>query len=105
MKETFAERVVDAALAIPAGKVATYGDLAKAAGGGGQAARSVTSILSKAHHRGVKNIPFHRMVFAGGRVWVDSRHFPVRKKMFKQEGIEIDEKGRIQNFPDHRMKF
>lgn len=45
--KTFSQRVVEAALLIPKGKVTTYGAIAKACGGGGQAARSITAILGK----------------------------------------------------------
>lgn len=40
---------MEAALAIPKGRVTTYGRIARAAGGG---ARSITSILAKAYRAG-----------------------------------------------------
>lgn len=55
--KTFSERVVEVALAIPKGRVSTYGHIARAAGGGGQASRSVTAILAKAYDAGEKK--FH----------------------------------------------
>lgn len=96
--ETFSDRVLALALSIPKGRVTTYGQLSYAAGGGGMAAQSITSILGKAWERGEKNIPFHRIVYANGKVWLNSAHEKERKKKYKAEGITIDEKGRIINF-------
>lgn len=103
--KTFSERVVELALMIPKGKVTTYGDIAKAAGGGGQAARSVTAILGKAYDRGEKKIPFHRIVYAGGRVWINDEYRAKRMKLYKAEGIEVDKKGMIKHFYDILFAF
>lgn len=105
MKKTFSQRVVEAALSIPSGKVSTYGDIAKACGGGGQAARSITGILAKAYRESEINIPFHRIVYSNGRVWTHSRYDKVRAKIYKQEGIIVNEKGIIKNFLSIRYKF
>lgn len=103
--KTFSQRVVELALMIPKGRVSTYGHIAKAAGGGGQAARSVTGILGKAFHAGEKKIPFHRIVYAGGRVWTTDEYRSKRLRLYKQEGIEIDSKGFIKNFWDILYEF
>lgn len=97
--KTFSQRVVEAALAIPKGKVTTYGAIAKASGGGGQAARSVTAILGKAYDAGEKKVPFHRIVYAGGKVWLNNEYRSKRLALYKKEGIEVDPKtGKIENF-------
>ena len=98
--KTFSERVLKAALMIPSGRVTTYGRIARAAGGGSISAQSITGILSKAYDQGHHTIPFHRIVYADGRIWIDARHRKERMKLYTQEGIEIDEKGRIKNFRD-----
>lgn len=111
--DSFSGRVVRLALSIPPGKVTTYGRLARAAGGGGMAARSVTSILAKAdvllrttHGQAEgKNIPFHRIVYADGRVWLDERHRVSRMKLYKKEGIVVDARGRIADFIDTLYEF
>lgn len=95
---TFSARLFELATNIPAGRVTTYGHLAKAAGGGGQAALSVTSILSKHPNQGV--IPYHRIVYAGGRVWWPGEHHNKRAKLFKKEGITVTPAGYIKDFPD-----
>lgn len=96
---TFSERVIKIALSIPTGRVTTYGRIARAAGGGTMASQSITNILGKAWKNGEKNIPFHRIVYADGHIWVDDKHRKERLKLYKKEGIELDEKDRIKNFP------
>jgi methylated-DNA-protein-cysteine methyltransferase-like protein len=95
---TFSERVVKIALSIPAGRVTTYGRIARAAGAGPMASQSITGILGKAWDEGVKSIPFHRIVYADGHIWVDAKHRKERLKLYKKEGIELDSKDRITNF-------
>ena len=95
---TFGERVVLIALSIPKGKVTTYGRIARVAGGGNMASRSVTSILGKAYSQGQKDIPFHRIVYSDGRVWMSESHEKERMRKYKEEGILLDSKGRVIDF-------
>ncbi|MAZ30135.1 hypothetical protein CL655_02520 [bacterium] len=95
---TFSERLFELAIAIPPGRVTTYGLLAKAAGGGAQAARSVTGILSKHPNRNA--IPFHRIVYAGGRVWWNDEYRAKRQQLFAHEGVEVNQKGLIKDFDE-----
>ena len=95
---TFSERVVAIALTIPKGKVTTYGRIARAAGGGNMAAQSITHILGKAYMRGERGIPFHRIVYADGRVWLDAAHEKERMNIYAEEGITIDTRGRVCDF-------
>jgi methylated-DNA-protein-cysteine methyltransferase-like protein len=103
--KTFSERVVECALSIPKGKVTTYGRIAQAAGGGAMASQSITSILGKAWQAGEKKIPWHRIVYADGRVWLDPQHKKERLALYKKEKIELDKKGYIQNFRDKLYEF
>ncbi len=97
--KTFSERVFAAALAIPKGRVTTYGAIARACGAGPMASQSITSILAKAYDAGEKKIPFHRIVYAGGKVWLGEEYRARRLKLYKEEGIELDTKtGKIKNF-------
>ena len=102
---TFSERVIKIALSIPKGRVTTYGRIARAAGGGTMASQSITNILGKAWKNGEKNIPFHRIVYADGHIWVDDKHRKERLKLYKKEGIELDEKDRIKNFQSVLIEF
>jgi len=101
--QTFSERVVKLARSVPAGRVTTYGDLARAAGAGPMAAQSITSILSRAVQEGVTDIPFHRIVYAGGRIWVTDSCRKERLKLYAKEGITVDDKDRIIDFADVRI--
>ncbi len=104
-EQTFTDRVIKLALSIPKGRVTTYGNIARAAGAGPMAAQSITSILGKAYDKGERRIPFHRIVYAGGRVWINDSHRTERMKKYKAEGIEIDEKDRIKNFRKVLLEF
>lgn len=64
MPTRFARRVLKVVAGIPAGHVATYGDVARLAGRPG-AARAVGNILRDAPDPG---LPSHRVVAAGGRL-------------------------------------
>lgn len=97
---SFRERVVKIALSIPKGQVTTYGYIARAAGGGNMASRSITSILGKAYMAGEKKIPFHRIVYADGKIWVNESHREERMKKYAIEKIKVDKKGRVVNFDD-----
>ncbi len=96
----FSKRVIKIALSIPPGRVLTYGLIARQAGGGNQAARSVNGILVKAYMNGEKNIPFHRVVYSSGKVFSDPSFDAKRNKLYKQEGISLDKSGKIVNFRD-----
>lgn len=97
---TFSERVVQIALLIPKGQVTTYGRIAKAAGGGGMSAQSITGILGKAYQAGEKKIPFHRIVYADGLVWLDAIHREERLQKYALEGIRLDDKDRVIDFTE-----
>ncbi len=87
----FSERVLEIVLSIPKGRVTTYGRIAREAGGGTMAAQSITAILWKAEQRGVKNIPYHRIVYADGRIWINAEHRKERLALYKKEGIKIED--------------
>lgn len=101
--KTFGERVVELALTIPKGRVTTYGDLARAAGGTPMTAQSVSGILSRAEDDGVKGIPWHRIVYSGGKVWLPAEHKEKRLALYKKEGIEINDRGQVVDFEDIRF--
>ena len=98
MPGSFSQRVWELALCIPEGRVTTYGAVAKAAGGGAMAARSISSILSKSPNP--KVIPWHRIVYAGGKVWMDPKYEKKRQALYKREGIKINDKGYIVDFDE-----
>ena len=103
--QTFSDRVIKIALSIPKGRVTTYGRIARAAGAGNIAAQSITTILGKAHDNGVKNIPFHRIVYADGHIWVSPSRRKERLALYKKEKIELDKNDKIKNFRDILIEF
>lgn len=98
MEGTFSSRVLELALQIPEGRVTTYGALARAAGGGAMASRSITSILAKFPNQ--RAIPWHRIVYAGGKVWLTPECEDGRRELYELEGMIVNQKGRIVNFDE-----
>ena len=93
---TFSQKVCALAKSIPQGRVTTYGLLTAAAGGHPMLSRMITSILSKDPETDL--IPFHRIVYSDGRVWLEPKHHQHRLKLYAQEGIRLDSKNRIIDF-------
>ena len=102
--KTFSEKVIELAVKIPKGKVTTYGRLAGRAGGGAMSSQSISGILAKAERGGAK-IPWHRIVYANGKIWIDDAHRTERMKLYTAEKIEIDEKGNIKDFENKLWNF
>ena len=92
----FSKRVIELALTIPAGRVTTYGLLAVAAGGHPILAQMITSILWKSSER--EKVPWHRIVYSNGKIWMDQRVDKIRKKLYKAEGIKLDKNNKIIDF-------
>ena len=92
-------RIRSAVLRIPSGKVATYGDVAYAAGFPG-AARQVAWALHSS-----KGLPWHRVVGAGGRILLPGeagfeQRFRLQKEGVVFRGLRID-----MDQHRHRWKF
>ncbi|MER2080705.1 MAG: MGMT family protein [Ruminococcus sp.] len=87
-EKSFSDRIYEAVSRIPRGTVATYGQIAAAAGNGG-AARAVGNALHRNPLPGV--IPCHRVVSAQGRL---APHFAFggegqQQKLLEAEGVEV----------------
>lgn len=82
---SFADRVYDAVRAIPAGRVATYGDVAAAAGRPG-AARAVGTLMANC---GPHRVPAHRVVAAGGALGGYGGHEGEKAALLRAEGITV----------------
>ena len=92
----FSKKVCELALQIPKGRVTTYGILAVSAGGHPILAQMITSILTRSSE--VDKIPFHRIVYSNGKVWLSPEYKKVRLKLFKEEGIKLDKNNRVIDF-------
>ncbi|WP_082677090.1 MGMT family protein [Bacillus sp. FJAT-29937] len=91
--ETFTERAVLIIKSIPAGKVMTYGQIAKLAGSP-RGARQVVRILhsmSKKHQ-----LPWHRVINSRGEIGLkDDEHYSVQRLSLESEGVEFKLNGTI----------
>lgn len=103
MGGTFGHRVWKLATSIPPGRVTTYGIIAQAAGAGPMAARSITTILSKAPNQGA--IPYHRIVYAGGKIWFTPDREDERRELYTKENIEVSPRGIVQNLDEVLYHF
>lgn len=78
---------------IPAGKVATYGQVAKLAGIAGQA-RQVGYALSNLND---SSVPWHRVINARGEISRrrDSAYETLQRDLLEQEGIKFSVQGKV----------
>jgi len=102
-KGEFSRKVILLAQQIPEGRVTTYGLLAVAAGGHPILAQMITHILSKAPDQ--ESIPFHRIVYSNGKVWLSDKYKKERLALYKKEGIQLDKNNRIINFEEILYTF
>ena len=86
----FAEHVLRIVARIPAGRVATYGEVA---------ARAVGNIMARAKRPG---LPYHRVVAAGGRVGGYGSNPQLKAALLRAEGHTVI-RGRIRQFPGRRL--
>jgi methylated-DNA-protein-cysteine methyltransferase-like protein len=77
---------------IPAGRVATYGQVAAAAGRPG-AARWVGRCLAAVPEGA--DVPWHRVVAATGRLALAGAAAAQQRRRLRAEGVSVDEGGRI----------
>lgn len=105
MAPSFSQRVYDLVFTIPPGCVTTYGLLARAAGGGPMAARSITGILTRAPNQ--SSIPYHRIVYANGTAWLPtgSKDKKERRDLYAAEDITVDDTGKIYDFEEILFDF
>lgn len=94
----FTRRVLHAVRRIPAGRVATYGDVAARAGRP-RAWRAVGNILRECHDPGT---PCHRVVGAGGALGGYGGNLHLKRALLRREGIDVGER-RIRRFADVRL--
>ena len=96
----FRQRVLTAVRRIPPGRVATYGDVAAAAGAA-RAARAVGNIMKGCR---VPGIPCHRVIAAGGRLGGYGGSEGLKRALLVAEGIIVRGR-RIRDFDRKRYAF
>lgn len=99
----YVKKVIELALKIPKGRVTTYGIINRLAGGSPRMAQMITSILGRSDV--ADKIPFHRIIYSDGRVWTSPEYDTKRMKLYKAEGIKIDEKGKVIDFDQKLYLF
>ena len=82
---SFTRRVLQLVSLIPAGRVATYGDVAARAGHP-RAARAVGNIMRTARQPG---LPYHRVVAAGGRIGGYGSSPQLKRALLLAEGHQL----------------
>jgi O-6-methylguanine DNA methyltransferase len=81
----FARRVLAAVRRIPAGRVATYGDIAALAGSP-RASRAVGNIMRTC---GRRDVPCHRVIAAGGRLGGYGGNLELKRALLRAEGVLV----------------
>lgn len=94
---SFRTRVLAVVRRIPAGRVATYGDVAAAAGSP-RASRAVGNIMRECRSSGV---PCHRVIAAGGSLGGFGGNLQLKRELLRAEGILVTG-NRVKNFVERR---
>ena len=92
-QQPFTIKVIEVILAIPQGRVATYGGVARIAGNA-RAARQVSRILHTCSRK--EGLPWHRVINREGRISLRRMHgYEEQRALLEQEGIVFDASDRI----------
>jgi methylated-DNA-[protein]-cysteine S-methyltransferase len=91
--------VYDLLLKIPAGKVSTYGDLARALGNP-SASRAIGGILGE-NPNPIK-VPCHRVVMSNGQIGGYAYGTARKRQLLEKEGVSLTN-GIVQNFKNVRV--
>jgi O-6-methylguanine DNA methyltransferase len=97
MLSDFTRRVLNVVRRIPAGRVATYGDVAARAGRP-RAARAVGNIMKTCT---LRDIPCHRVIAAGGTLGGYGGNLELKRSLLRSEGILVSGK-RVRQFREKR---
>ena len=95
----FKARVIATVRRIPPGRVATYGDVAEAAGRP-RAARAVGNIMGTCS---LRDVPCHRVVAAAGRLGGFGGYLELKRSLLRAEGVVVSG-NRIREFKTRRWK-
>jgi O-6-methylguanine DNA methyltransferase len=97
---SFRQRVLAAVRRIPAGRVATYGDVASLAGSP-RAWRAVGNIMRGCRDPGT---PCHRVIGAGGALGGYGGNLQLKRELLRAEGIDAGS-SRIRRFREVRWRI
>jgi O-6-methylguanine DNA methyltransferase len=97
---SFTVRVISLVRRIPPGRVATYGDVAAAAGHPG-AARAVGNIMRGCS---LRDVPCHRVIAAAGRLGGYGGYAGLKRDLLRAEGVQV-RGSTIRDFHSLRVSF
>src|ERR671910_1517799 len=97
MPSDFPARVLSVVRRIPAGRVATYGDVALLAGTP-RAARAVGTVMRRCRD---PRVPCHRVIAAGGGLGGYGAFLHVKRDLLRAEGLDVG-RTRVRRFADVR---
>jgi O-6-methylguanine DNA methyltransferase len=97
MASMFQRRVLSIVRRIPAGRVATYGDVAELAGAP-RAARAVGTVMRECRDPAV---PCHRVIAAGGALGGFGGNLQIKRERLRAEGLDVGVT-RVRRFQDIR---
>ena len=93
IEKGFYDRVVALIKSIPAGKVATYGQIADYAGNP-RAAREVAYILHSSSDK--EDLPWQRVINSKGQISLRPGHgYELQKRLLEDEGVVFGDDGRV----------
>ena len=93
MSESFSQRVINLIKDVPAGKVATYGQIATYAGNP-RASRQVAWILHSSSRKA--NLPWHRIINSKGRISLPRNSgYELQKELLENEGVVFSKNDKI----------
>jgi methylated-DNA-[protein]-cysteine S-methyltransferase len=96
----FSTRVLFVVRRIPAGRVATYGDVAAAAGRP-RAARAVGNIMREC---GRRDVPCHRVIAAAGKLGGYGGNLELKRALLRAEGLHVTG-STVRDFRGKRWKY
>ena len=104
MKTQIFEAIVETIKAVPPGKVATYGQVARWAGFPGQS-RQVARILHSSSKK--YELPWHRIINAQGKISLPEPGYSRQKELLEEEGISFSETDTVslEDFGMERVRF
>jgi len=86
-------RIFDLVGAIPAGKVATYGQIGAMAGGA--SGRMVGFALASLRYRQTQGVPWQRVINRRGRISLTGPDAALQRALLEEEGVRFDAEGSI----------
>jgi O-6-methylguanine DNA methyltransferase len=99
-KSHFTRRVLAAVRRLKSGQIATYGDIAAAAGQP-RAYRAVGNIMREC---GARDVPCHRVIAAGGRLGGYGSNPALKAALLRAEGLIVSGH-RVKNWRDRRVQI